>query len=302
MLSPPEKPDLFEEKKNQIRKILHAKLKKAKKRRELHLQDEQEGLKWEEEAHVAQLLQSYFYLLEKKMVQIVLEDWEMEGRKRVIDLNPLLEPAEQLKQRFRFSRKLKRKLEYARGFLKTFQQEIETLTILLQRLEAISCLDELFPFANELKIDLKSQARSTSHAPRISRQHPFREFVTQKGLKIFVGRKDKDNEDLTFSFAKGSDFWLHVANFPGSHVVLRAAKGEVPDEESLLDAMQLALHFSKAKKLAEEDVIVTQCKYLSKSKGSRPGLVNVSRHKQVPFRNDPKRLQRLLSTAHEIKK
>ncbi|MCV4614773.1 hypothetical protein OFM04_33265, partial [Escherichia coli] len=48
-----------------------------------------------------------------------------------------------------------------------------------------------------------------------------RRFLSSDGFEILVGKKDKDNDFLTFRIATSRDIWLHAADYPGSHVVIR---------------------------------------------------------------------------------
>ena len=158
-------------------------------------------------------------------------------------------------------------------------------------IEGISNPKDLEDF---LKSQEKFNKKEGSLAKIKPKEHHFREFTTEKGLKIYVGKNDKDNERLTFIYGRGSDFWLHAADYPGSHVLLKLDKEKAPDEETLLDAMQLALYFSQARKAGAGEVTITQCKYLSKVKRGQIGQVNVSKNKTAYVRLDAMRLQRLL--------
>ena len=76
-----------------------------------------------------------------------------------------------------------------------------------------------------------------------------RVFHSEDGREILVARSRRENERLTLSIARGNDYWLHLADWPGPHVVVRAPKGEV-GEGALLDAAHLAVHFSKLQECA----------------------------------------------------
>ncbi len=122
---------------------------------------------------------------------------------------------------------------------------------------------------------------------------PYRELITEAGLQIWVGKSDKDNDKLTFSHAHGSDYWLHARDVPGSHVILRLGKVKEPDDESLKDAIQAALFYSKAKDRKEGEVCVTQCKFVSRFGQNQPGKVQISHHRVAYAKMDPSRLRKL---------
>ncbi|MGE0670264.1 MAG: NFACT RNA binding domain-containing protein [Parachlamydiales bacterium] len=281
----------FEEKKRWVAAQLEKRKKKAEQRLKLHHVEKDEAEKWHEQAHLGELLQSHFYLLKRGMHSIIVEDWEQSGEKREIPLDPSLEPQEMVKQFFKQSRKLKKKREVIDILIQKVQAEIDGLNVFLSRLKEAAAIEMLDILAEEARL---MEQKPKPQQKKEEKRYPFREFITEAGLHIFVGRSDEDNDRLSFTFAHGNDRWFHAENTPGSHVVLKVPKDGVVDEESLQDALQLALHFSKAKERGDDEVLMTECKFLSKRKGSKAGQVNVSKHKVVRVRLDPKRIQRLL--------
>jgi len=108
-----------------------------------------------------------------------------------------------------------------------------------------------------------------------------RRYSSSDELEILVGRTASDNDRLTFKIAQPNDIWLHAADYGGSHVVIRnPTRKEVP-HRTLLEAAQLAAHFSQAKKNSKVDVHYTQRKFVSKIKGGKPGLVRLQRFKSI---------------------
>jgi predicted ribosome quality control (RQC) complex YloA/Tae2 family protein len=140
----------------------------------------------------------------------------------------------------------------------------------------------------ETKRTLSNQGRTAA-----IRQGPFRRFVSADGLPIFVGRNAAENEELTFRMAKSDDLWLHARGTPGSHVVVRLAKGADPPLETLRDAATLALLYSDLKKTGKGDVLYTKRKWVKKAKGQAPGAVIVTQEKTLSVRLDPQRLAAL---------
>ena len=104
-----------------------------------------------------------------------------------------------------------------------------------------------------------------------------RRYRSSDGYEILVGRAAKDNDQLTFKVARSHDLWLHAADYPGSHVIVRnPSRGEDVPHRTVIEAAQLAAHFSQAKRDAKVSVHYTPRKFLSKPKGSAPGLVRMS--------------------------
>jgi predicted ribosome quality control (RQC) complex YloA/Tae2 family protein len=104
-----------------------------------------------------------------------------------------------------------------------------------------------------------------------------RRYRSTDGYEILVGRGAQDNDRLTFRVARSYDGWLHAADYPGSHVVVRNLKRgvEIP-QRTIFEAAQLAAHFSQARKDAKVSVHYTERKFVSKMKGAAPGLVRLS--------------------------
>jgi predicted ribosome quality control (RQC) complex YloA/Tae2 family protein len=126
--------------------------------------------------------------------------------------------------------------------------------------------------------------------PRIA----YRAFHSKRGTEIRVGRNARDNDTLTFRHAHGNDIWLHTAEAPGSHVVLKVQPRSEPDDEDLLDAAHLAVHFSPLRGAKRCPVHVARRKEVHKPRGAKPGLVTLSGGRILQVRVQPERLERLL--------
>jgi predicted ribosome quality control (RQC) complex YloA/Tae2 family protein len=108
-----------------------------------------------------------------------------------------------------------------------------------------------------------------------------RRYRSSDGYEILVGRAAHDNDQLTFRIARPHDLWLHAADYPGSHVIVRnPTRADVP-HRTIIEAAQLAAAFSQAKRDAKVDVHYTQRKFLSKPKGAAPGLVRMSSFRTI---------------------
>lgn len=109
-----------------------------------------------------------------------------------------------------------------------------------------------------------------------------RRYLSSDGYEILVGRAARDNDQLTFKVARPHDLWLHAADYPGSHVVVRnhARNADIP-QRTVHEAAQLAAHFSQARADAKVAVNYAQRKFLSKPRGAAPGLVRMSSFKTL---------------------
>lgn len=105
----------------------------------------------------------------------------------------------------------------------------------------------------------------------------LRRYRSSDGYEVIVGRGARENDELTFRVARSNDIWMHAADYPGSHVVVRArSRDEAIPHRTLVEAARLAAHFSQARKDSKVAVNYTQRKFVSKPRGAAPGLVYLS--------------------------
>ena len=119
-----------------------------------------------------------------------------------------------------------------------------------------------------------------------------RRFISTNGFEILVGKKAKDNDYLTFRVARSLDTWMHAADYPGSHVVIRNANRKEIPNQTLLEAAQLAAFYSSGRGQTKAAVNYTLKKFVNKPKRAAPGLVSLASFKtilvepQVPLKSE----------------
>ena len=158
----------------------------------------------------------------------------------------------------------------------TVQKEIKRLEQEAGRLETAAEERNEQYFA-EPEEKQKPAVRAKKHAAF----NGARSFTSSDGFEILVGKRAKDNDHLTFRVAGSLDMWLHAADYPGSHVVVRnPSRREIP-QRTLLEAAQLAAFYSDAGRQAKAAVHYTQKKFVNKPRGAAPGLVSLASFKTV---------------------
>lgn len=274
----------FEREKTQIRKILYRRLKKSKRSIEELSKKLEACLNWEQTHHLAELLQANLYQVKKGMDAVEVDDW-LTGKKASIPLDPALPPHKQVDSLFQQGKKLKKGIDHLPRQLEEREAERSRLEEHLEILSQIEISTDLEKFCKQHGlIPPQPVANKKKEAkPRL----PYRRYTSSKGMEILVGKKDKDNDVLTFHHANGSDWWLHVSELPGSHVIIKTNKGADPDQQTLYEACQLAIAHSKAKGEGGAEVVITQQKFLKRKKGGRPGTVYLSKHQKKWIDFDP---------------
>ena len=292
-----EEANALKEKKERLERALQKKIKRAQGQITRAQEGMREAESWQEKEHLAQLLKTNFSQIKRGMRRIELSDWEKEGKLVEISLDPALLPKEQVDRFFKKARKLKKGVPHVEILLGKREDELNTLQKAHQELASLQTYEELEAFSNTYHLIPPPSTKKACAEPK--KRLPYRTFTTKQGMIIHAGKSDKDGDTLTFTLANGSDYWFHVATYPGSHVVLKCPKGVDPDRESLRDAALIALYFSKAKKGGSDEITVTQVKHVSKPRGAKPGLVTISRHKKMLCRLDQKRLDRLFESGEK---
>ena len=108
-----------------------------------------------------------------------------------------------------------------------------------------------------------------------------RSFRSSDGFEILVGKKATDNDFVTFRIANSRDTWMHAADYPGSHVVVRNPDRKAIPQKTLIEAAQLAAFYSQGKKQTKAAVNYTEKKFVYKPKGAAPGLVRLASFKTI---------------------
>lgn len=196
-----------------------------------------------------------------------------------IDENQTLtEAAEKFFKRYTKARNAKGEIAKR---LAELESQIASLELKKARIDQASAeKDE--DFFNEVSVSEPEKSFSKSKSGRNALFSGARRYISSDGLEILVGKGSKDNDQLTFRVAKSLDFWLHAADYAGSHVVVRNPnRMENLPPKTLLEAAELAAFFSQGKTQPKAAVNYTQKKFVNKPKGAAAGLVSLSSFKTI---------------------
>ena len=190
---------------------------------------------------------------------------------------PLTEAAEKFFKRYTKARNAKEEVTKRLDAVKAELSDLREQRQLLER--AVSEKDEGF-FA-EFADDKNEKPRLSNKEKQTQDFKGARQYLSSDSFEILVGKRAKDNDYLTFRVAKSLDLWLHAADYPGSHVVIKNPnRAEIPPK-TLLEAAQIAAFFSQAGSQGKVAVHYTQKKFVGKPKGAAPGLVSLSSFKTI---------------------
>jgi predicted ribosome quality control (RQC) complex YloA/Tae2 family protein len=187
---------------------------------------------------------------------------------------------------FKLARKARHGLQTITARLPGIESQIASLKLEIESLRAIEESAQLVAALNKIGLPTPHAEKKPTTSTPPKKQEKIsgvRRYRSSDGYEILVGRTSRDNDQLTMRVAKSFDIWLHAADYPGSHVVLRNPKRTPVPNRAILEAAQLAAKFSQANNDSGAKVAVNYCekKFVTKPKGFGVGQVRLSTFKTV---------------------
>lgn len=187
-----------------------------------------------------------------------------------IPLDPLLSPTENAKKYFNKYNKLKRTCEALESLLTETKSEIEHLDSIATSLNIAESEEDLVQIKEEL-ISYGYIRKKSGEKRRKIKSKPFH-YLSSDGFHMYVGKNNYQNDELTFKFAGGGDWWFHAKGMPGSHVIVKTNGNELPDR-TYEEAARLAAFYSKGRENEKVEIDYLERKNVKKPNGAVPGYV-----------------------------
>lgn len=262
----------------QVLKVLHNELKKDRRKVKKLKQQLEDAAKADYYRIRGEILTTYLGKLTAGMTEITLPNFYDDNKPLKIKLDPELYPSRNAQKYFTKYDKLKTSVDYVKEQLKLANDEINYLANIESQIDLASPAD-----IQEIRLELQQQGyikqkRQKSKKRRKVRVSKPEEFHTSNGTTVLVGKNNLQNDRLSFKIANKNDIWLHVKDIPGSHVIIRDSD---PDEQTLLEAAQLAAYFSKGRNSDNVPVDYLPAKRLHKPNGAKPGFVTFTGQKTL---------------------
>lgn len=166
--------------------------------------------------------------------------------------------------------KLKRTWEALSVQIQETKDELEHLDSISTALDIAVSEDDLIQLKEEL-IQFGYIKRHYSGKKVRINSKPFH-YISSDGFHMYVGKNNFQNEELTFKFATGNDWWFHAKGIPGSHVIVKSKGQELPDR-TFEEAGRLAAYYSKGRDAEKVEIDYIQKKQVKKTPGGKPGFV-----------------------------
>ena len=220
-----------------------------------------------------ELITANLYRMERGMGRLTAQNYYDPDCAEVdIPLDVRLSPQENAAKYFKKYTKAKTAERYLTDQMEKGRAELVYLESVQQELALAESEQDFNDIRSELADGGYLRRGGGGKKAAFQRPSKPREFRSSAGLRILVGRNNRQNDRLTAKDAEKWDIWLHTQKIHGSHVIL-CTGGAVPDEQSLLEAASLAAYFSQAQDSTKVPVDYTPVKYVKKPAGAKPGMV-----------------------------
>lgn len=265
---------------------------KKNQRKKLKLEKELKAAEdYEKYQKMGNLLLAQQHLIQKNMTEIEVEDYfSGTGEKIVIPLKPLLTATQNAQSYFKRYTKSKKAIQMLHEQIEKTTMELLYFETILQSLEQADLQQ-----AVEIRSELEQQGylKVKKQKERVSKQVKYMSF-RYNDIEILVGRNNLQNDYVTFKKKRKGYTWLHVKDFPGSHVLICERD---TDPEVIEAAAMLAAYYSKMQTSENVAVDYTEVQNVSKPSGAKPGFVIYREQKTIHVTPNHANMKKYFPTA-----
>ena len=257
------------QKSTDLRHILQTALERNRKKYDLQMRQLKDTESRDKFKVYGELINTYGYNLEegaKKLEALNYYNNEMVS----IPLDPTKTAQENSQRYFEKYNKLKRTYEALSRLIQETQEEISYLESVRTSLDIAMSEDDL----GEIKEELISSGlmRRKFSKKKVKIKNTPLHYVSSDGYHMYVGKNNFQNDQLTFDLAVGNDWWFHVKQAPGSHVIVKTNGEDLPDQ-TFEEAGRLAAYYSSMRGVEKVEIDYVEKKHVKKPKGGKPGFV-----------------------------
>lgn len=252
-----------------LRRVVQTALERNRKKYDLQAKQLRDTENREKFKVYGELIHTYGYNLEpgaKKLEALNYYTNEM----ITIPLDSTKTPQENALKYFEKYNKQKRTFEALTSLIEETRDDISYLESVSNALDIALSEDDLTQIKEELIESGYIRRKFTKKKIKITSK-PFH-YLSSDGYHIYVGKNNLQNEELTFHFASGNDWWFHAKGLPGSHVIVKT-NGEALPDRTFEEAGKLAAYYSKNRGSEKIEIDYIEKKHVKKPKGGKPGFV-----------------------------
>lgn len=203
-----------------------------------------------------------------------------------IPLDRKYSPNINAKHYFKKYNKLKNALQIVSVQKAETENELNYIDSIIFEIELASSTKEIQEILDEIsenliknKVSQKKKNTKNSKKKKQEKQYSPLHFNIDN-FDVYVGKNNKENDWLTFTFANKNDIWLHTKDIQGSHVILKNS-GQNVSNDTLVKCAKLAVEHSKAKLSSNVPVDYCKVQYVKKPNSAKPGMVIFTNNKTI---------------------
>ncbi|RVU71747.1 MULTISPECIES: NFACT family protein [Lactobacillus] len=261
--------DWVKQKAARVEKVVKNEQKKLSKKivklkKQLDLAENSEGYRIRGE-----ILNANLYLVKPGMTEVEVPNYYDNNNLLKVKLDPALSPARNAQKYFTKYKKLRDSIKHVNEQIKIAEENLAYFDSIQTAIDNADPQD-----IDQINDELENQGYIKKPKKNVRRkkitEKNLNKFKLSSGKEVLVGKNNYQNDWLTLKKANKTDYWFHVKNMPGSHVVLR---DDHPSEQDIKEAAEIAAFFSKGKLSAHVPVDYVQDKRVKKPNGAKPGFV-----------------------------
>lgn len=258
------------QKSHELRHIVTTSLERNQKKLDLQTKQLKDTNKRDKFRIYGELINSYGYNLDPDAKFLEAPNYYDNNKIIKIPLDPTMTPQENSKKYFDKYQKFKRTYEALTELIDETDHNIKHLQSILSSIDIATSAEDLVQIKEEL-IDFGYIKKHKNNKKNKIKSKPFH-YVSSDGYDIYVGKNNYQNDQLTFKFATGNDWWFHAKGMPGSHVIVKSNNTELPDRV-FEEAGSLAAYYSSGRENEKVEIDYLQKKNVKKPNSGAPGFV-----------------------------
>ena len=208
----------------------------------------------------------------KGQTTVQCEDFYDENMSLIeVPISPILSPQQNAAKFYKDYTRMKNAEKELTKQIELGENELHYLKSVLEELNRAGSEAELEEIRRELQDGGYIRPDPGRKKLKAAKVAPMR-FESTDGYPIYVGRNNRQNEELTFKLARKDDIWCHASKVHGSHVIISCG-GTTPPDDTITQAAQLAAYYSETTGGQNIPVDVTSVKQVKKIPNGKPGMV-----------------------------
>ena len=257
------------QKSSDLRRVVQTALERNRKKYNIQKKQLNDTAKKDKYKVYGELINTYGYNLEPGSKELTALNYYT-NEEITIPLDPTQTPGENAQRYFAKYNKQKRTFEALTELIQETADDIQYLESISNALDIALSEADLAQIKEELMQSGYIRRKHTKKKVKLTSK-PMH-YISSDGYDMYVGKNNLQNEELTFSFANGNDWWFHAKGAPGSHVIVKSGGDELPDR-TFEEAGRLAAYYSKNRGADKVEIDYIQKKHVKKPNGAKPGFV-----------------------------